>query len=84
MGLLAVFTIDDFLSLHDIRADYVSTAVFQYLDIPMPEGLPSWTATRLEWASVTVSYVVRSLLIASNIAILTILYRKAREQPCPA
>lgn len=76
--LLAVCTLDDFLSLHDIKADYVSASVFRYLGIPTPDGLPPWTATSLEWTSITVSYILRSVLIAVNLVILSILYRKVR------
>ena len=79
MCLLAVCTFDDLLSLHDIKADYVSASVFRYLDIPIPEALPPWTATRLEWASITVSYILRSVLIAANLITLSILYWKVRK-----
>ena len=81
MCLLAVCTFDDLLSLHDIKADYVSASVFRYLDIPIPEALPPWTATRLEWASITVSYILRSVLIAANLVVLSVLYRKVRKLP---
>jgi hypothetical protein len=40
MCLLAVCTFDDLLSLHDIKADYVSASVFRHLGIPFPEALP--------------------------------------------
>ena len=79
MCLLAVCTFDDLLSLHDIKADYVSASVFRYLDIPIPEALPPWTATSLEWASIKVSFILRSVLIAANLVILSILYRKVRK-----
>jgi hypothetical protein len=77
--LLAVCTLDDLLSLHDIKADYVSASVFRYLGIPIPEALPPWTATSLEWASITVSYILRSVLIVANLVILSVLYRKVRR-----
>ena len=64
-----------------IKADYVSASVFRYLDIPIPEALPPWTATSLEWASITVSYILRSVLIAANLVILSVLYRKVRKLP---
>jgi hypothetical protein len=81
MCLLAVCAFDDLLSLHDIKADYVSVSVFRYLKMPIPEGLPPWTATNLEWTSVTVSFVLRSLLIAANLAILSMLYGRVRRLP---
>jgi len=76
--LLAVCTFDDLLSLHDIKADYVSASVFRHLGIPFPEALPPWTATGLEWASITVSYTLRTVLIAANLVLLSILHRKVR------
>jgi hypothetical protein len=79
MCLLAVCTVDDLLSLHDIKADYVSASVFRCLGIPFPEALPPWTATRLEWASITASYILRSVLIAANLVLLSILHRKIRK-----
>jgi len=78
MCLLAVCTFDDLLSLHDIKADYVSASVFRHLGIPFPEALPPWTATGLEWASITVSYTLRTVLIAANLVLLSILHRKVR------
>jgi hypothetical protein len=81
MCLLAVCTFDDLLSLHDIKADYVSTSVFRYSKMPIPEGLPPWTATSLEWTSITVTFVLRSLLIAANLVILSILYGRVRKPP---
>jgi len=78
MCLLAVCTFDDLLSLHDIKADYVSASVFRHLGIPFPEALPPWTATSLEWASITVSYTLRTVLIAANLVLLSILHRKVR------
>jgi hypothetical protein len=68
--LLIICTLDDFLSLHDIKADYVSKSVLSYLHVETSSTLPTWTDTRLEWASVSISYVVRSISIVSNIAIL--------------
>lgn len=77
--LLAVCAFDDLLSLHDIKADYVSVSVFRHLEMPIPEGLPPWTATPLEWASVTISYILRSLLIAANLVIVSMLHGRVRK-----
>jgi predicted transglutaminase-like protease len=77
--LLVFCTFDDFLSLHDIRADYVSRAALSYLRVETPEALPPWTETRLEWASVTVSYALRSVLILSNLVILLLLVSRLQR-----
>lgn len=78
--LLGVCAVDDFLSLHDIRADYVSKAALDYLRVTTSGTLPWWTDTRLEWASVTASFVLRTLLILSNGAILVLLLKRKRVQ----
>lgn len=74
--LLMLCTLDDVLSLHDIRADYVSKAALDYLHVETSEALPSWTETRLEWRSVTVSVALRSLLISSNLVVLVLIMRR--------
>jgi hypothetical protein len=74
--LLIFCTFDDFLSLHDIRADYVNKSVLGYLHVETSAALPTWTDTRLEWGSVTVSFAVRSILIVSNLAILLLLRKR--------
>jgi hypothetical protein len=80
INILLVFcTFDDLLSLHDIRADYVSKSVLSYLHVETSATLPTWTDTRLEWASITISYVVRSIVIVSNLAILHFLRKRL---PC--
>ena len=79
--LLIVCTIDDFLSLHDIKADYVSTAALDYLKIGTSAPLPSWTDTTLEWTSVKISYVARSVLIMANLGVLVLLMRRIRQEP---
>ena len=74
--LLIICTLDDFLSLHDIKADYVSKAALSYLQVETSATLPTWTDARLEWASVTISFAVRSILIVSNLAILFFLRKR--------
>jgi hypothetical protein len=75
--VLALCAVDDFLSLHDIRADYVSKTVLTYLHIETSEPLPGWTDTGLEWASITVSWVVRSILILANLVVLVLLIKRS-------
>jgi len=77
IGLIAC-TFDDFLSLHDVKADYVSRSALSYLHIETSEALPKWTDTTLEWTSLKVSYAVRSVLVLSNLAILFLLTKLLR------
>ena len=74
--LLILCSIDDFLSLHDIKADYVSKSILTHLHVETSEPLPAWTDTSLEWTSVSISYAFRSLLILANLVILLILTRR--------
>jgi|GEM_PF-6500743 len=76
--LLAICTFDDFLCLHDIRADYVSKSVLAYLHIETTEPLPEWTDTKLEWTSISISFVVRSILILANLLVLVLLVKQFR------
>ena len=77
--LLVFCTFDDFLSLHDIKADYVSKSVLSYLHVRTSATLPTWTDTRLEWASLTISYAVRAIGIVANLVILLFLSKRI---PC--
>jgi hypothetical protein len=74
--LLIFCTFDDCLSLHDIKSDYVSKSVLSYLHVETSATLPTWTDTRLEWASVTISYAVRAIGIVANLAILLFLRKR--------
>lgn len=53
--LLLLSTFADFLSLHDIKADYVSKSVLSSLHIETSAMLPLWTDPTLEWLSVASS-----------------------------
>ena len=74
--VLIFCTVDDFLSLHDIKADYVSKSVLSLLHVKTSSPLPTWTDTRLEWTSVTISYALRLFLIISNFGILLLLRKR--------
>ena len=52
--VLLICTINDFLSLYDIKKDYVSKWVLQHLEVDTSKELPAWTNTELEWLSITV------------------------------
>ena len=75
-ALVFLFTIDDFLSLHDINKDYVSKSILEYLNIETSKELPSWTNTSLEWLSVEVSLVMRFFLILIILYLLVRLKNK--------
>jgi len=54
-----LLTIGDFLALHDIRNEYVSSRILQYLNVTLSEDLPEWTSTKGEWSLVRISYFFR-------------------------
>ena len=65
-----ICTIDDFLSLHDIKKDYISQSALQYLETETTKPLPDWTNTNLEWLSVQVSYIIRLVAIVASLFLL--------------
>lgn len=54
--LLAIF---DFLALHDIQNEYVSTRILRRLNIKLSDELPEWTSTKGEWDIVRISHLFR-------------------------
>jgi hypothetical protein len=77
--LFSVCTVADFLALHDINKDYVSQAALQYLAAETSNDLPAWTDTQMEWTTVTVSYLIRSVSIVLSFFILFGLKRELRN-----
>lgn len=77
--VLLIFSIDDFLSLHDIKKDYVSQSAIQYLETETSKTLPGWTETSLEWLSISISYIVRVLSVLISLYILILLQKKLKE-----
>lgn len=71
-----LFTILDFASLHDIKQDYVSTHVLDYLNITLPKDLPDWTSTPGEWQIVTISFYSRFFFLILNFIVLVYCLRK--------
>jgi hypothetical protein len=74
--LVFILTILDFAALHDIKKDYVSKHILDYLEISPSKDLPDWTATKGEWSIVSVSLYLRFLFFILNIALLVCFYRK--------
>ena len=54
-----LLTIFEFLALHDIKSEYVSTRILERLNITLSEDLPEWTSTQGEWRVVRISYLFR-------------------------
>jgi hypothetical protein len=78
--VLGICTIDDFLSLHDIKKDYVSKAALLHLEgIDTSKELPAWTNTELEWLSIKVSYVARFVSVVFSLVILFLMKRMIQK-----
>lgn len=73
-------TIGDFLSLHDIQKDYVSKSALENLEVETSRQLPDWTNTKLEWLSVTVSFVIRFFAIIFILVVLFTIKKKLKPE----
>ena len=74
--LVFCLTVLDFAALHDIKKDYVSEYVLNYLKISLSEDLPHWTSTEGEWNIVSLSLYLRLVFFILNIGLLVYFYRK--------
>ena len=72
--LVFFLTFGDFLALHDISKDYLSSETLKALSISA--SLPAWTATEAEWQIVTVSFVARVIFFLLNMLLLWYLLKK--------
>jgi len=76
-----LLTICDFLALHDIKNEYVSTRLLERLDITLSEDLPEWTSTKGEWGVVRISYLFRFVFFIFCAVMLYELVNKLRTKP---
>ena len=68
--VVLLFTLLDFAALHDIKQDYVSKGILDYLNMTLLSDLPGWTATTGEWQVVTASFWLRLLFLILNTFVL--------------
>ena len=61
--IVILFTVLDFLCLHDIRRDYVSSYILEDQGVGQGTELPEWTETKGEWRILTLSYSLRVLFL---------------------
>ncbi len=75
-----LFTIADFLALHDIKNEYVSPRVLESLDITLSDDLPEWTSTQGEWQVVRISYLFRAFFFIFCVyALYWLIYRERKK-----
>ena len=83
--ILLFLTLGDFLSLHDIKQDYVSTDILADLQVKLSKELPEWTSTKAEWFVANVSFFLKSVFTIFVIITLLKSIRKlksvSKEQP---
>ena len=77
--LLLAVTFIDLLALTDIRHDYVSPQVLDYLNISLPSALPEWTDTRGEWQVVALSLYSRVGFLVLNSITLWLCIRRFKH-----
>jgi hypothetical protein len=74
--LVFILTILDFTALHDIKQDYVSRYILNYLKINLSNDLPDWTSTEGEWHVVSLSLYLRFLFLILNTTVLVYYFKK--------
>ncbi|OFX58355.1 MAG: hypothetical protein A2066_14645 [Bacteroidetes bacterium GWB2_41_8] len=68
----------DFLALHDIHNDYVSTSVIDRFSPAASSALPEWTKTSGEWSLIRFSFAVKLLITVLTIPVVRALRKKYR------
>ncbi|MEZ5195446.1 MAG: hypothetical protein R2764_03325 [Bacteroidales bacterium] len=61
----------DFLALHDINQDYVSSHVLNIIGVDLSEKLPEWSSTSLEWSFIRISLLLKAFFMVIIIIALT-------------
>lgn len=74
--LVVILTIGDFLALHDIQNDYVSTKMLGLHQITTSAPVPAWTAAQGEWQIITISFLARSIFLFANLIMLWLLSKR--------
>ena len=76
--LVFLMTILDFLALHDIKQDYLSKNIIEYLELTFSKELSDWTATKGEWRIVTISFYLRFFFFIFIIILLLNYIKKVK------
>lgn len=76
--ILILLLIGDYLALHDIRQDYVSSKVLDAVETDISNEIPEWASTKLEWTFVRVSLVLKMIIAPVIIIALSKTVRKLK------
>lgn len=75
-----ILTLFEFLALHDIHNEYVSSQILEKLQIKLSDILPDWTSTKGEWDIVRISYLFRFVFFVVCIILLYRLYQGLKRE----
>ncbi len=76
--ILVLLLIGDYLALHDIRQDYVSSDVLEAVRTDISNEIPQWASTKLEWTFVRVSLVLKMIIAPIIVIALAKTVRKLK------
>ena len=74
--IVLLFTLGDFMALHDIKREYVSLSILEYLNIEIAANLPEWTSTKGEWGMVQVIFFLRFFFMSFNVVALILVIKQ--------
>ena len=60
--IMILLLIGDYLALHDIRQDYVSSDVLDTVQTDISNEIPEWASTKLEWTFVKISLLLKLII----------------------
>ena len=76
--IMILLLIGDYLALHDIRQDYVSSDVLDTVQTDISNEIPEWASTKLEWTFVKVSLVLKMIIAPIIVIALSKTVRKLK------
>ena len=80
VGLFISLAID-FAALHDIHNEYISKNILKTLDVQLSKEVPNWTANKVEWDYLNLSFIFKAVAYAALLAIVIFYYRKKKYCP---
>lgn len=75
-----LLTIFEFLVLHDIHNEYVSSLILKRLNITLSGELPEWTSTKGEWGVVRISFLFRFAFFIFCVVLMYKIVSKMRSK----
>lgn len=72
----------DFTALHDIRNDYISKEILNFLGVTLSDTVPEWTENSREWGYLSVSLILRGVLYFIIFAVFFFLYKRRKLFLC--